>query len=133
MDTAGLDGAVATATYFLELYEVVGRGDLTEWKALSHSECIFCKGVSDEVERMASAGHHQEGPNIAVNSVEPTEIAPGEFYSVKFDVIQGPYRELDAHDAIVKESSVSAPFTIDMIIVREGGQWLVRAGQPEPK
>jgi hypothetical protein len=133
MADAGTDGAVAAATYFLDLYEVVGGGDLAEWKAVSHPECVFCEGVSDEVERMVSVGHRQEGPEITVNSVEPTEITPGAFYSVLFDVIQGPYRELDAQGVLVKENSSPTPFTIDVIVVRENGQWLVRAGQPEAK
>ncbi|HEX7804612.1 MAG TPA: DUF6318 family protein, partial [Cellulomonas sp.] len=67
MDTVNLEGAIATATYFLDLYPYVANsGDLEDWKTLSHPECIFCRGVTTEVERMFSVGHHQDGTDTTV-------------------------------------------------------------------
>lgn len=133
MADPGIDGALATAGYFMDLYTYVGQGDLTEWKALSHPECVFCTGVSDEVERMVSLGHHQEGPTITVNSMEPTEVDPGRIYNIDLDVLQGPHQELDRNGAVVAEGSTPTDYLIYMVVVREGDQWLVRAAQPEPK
>jgi hypothetical protein len=130
MDDPGTKGAVAAATYFMELYAYVGGGDLAEWRALSHPECIFCTAVIDEVERMASLGHRQEGPEITINATQPTEVTPGEFYGVDFDVIQGAHRELDGQGNVVTENSTPTAYTVHIIVVRQDGQWLVRAGEP---
>src|SRR5450756_2482983 len=50
MDQVNAAGAEAVAAYFLNLYPYVyATNDLTEWKALSHAECVFCKSVIDNV------------------------------------------------------------------------------------
>lgn len=131
MDDPGIDGAVATATHFVDLYGYVGGGDLTAWRALSHPECAFCTGVSDEVARMSALGHKQDGPQITINSVEPTEVTPGEFYSVKLLVTQGPWQEVDPNGAVVKERKETVDATLLIVVVRDAGQWLVRGGQSD--
>lgn len=131
MDDPGVDGAVAAATYFVDLYGYVGGGDLTAWNSLSHPECTFCTGVSAEVEQMSALGHRQEGPQITVNSTEPTEVTPGEFYSVELLVTQGPWREIDANGAVVEERTETVDATLLIVVIREAGQWLVRAGQSD--
>lgn len=130
MEDPGTAGAVATATYFMALYGYVGGGDLAEWKALSHPECIFCKGVTDEVERMMSIGHHQEGPMITITSTDSAEVKPGEFYSVDFEMTQESYVELDSQGAVVTTVDSPIEYVIHLIVVRESGQWLVREGEP---
>jgi hypothetical protein len=133
MEDPGTAGAVATATYFMALYGYVGGGDLTEWKALSHPECIFCKGVTDEVERMMSIGHHQVGPTITIHSTNPSEVTPGEFYGVDFEMTQGPSAELDTLGGVVTQSPTPSSFVLHLVVVREDGQWLVREGESESR
>lgn len=51
MDEVSAAGAEAVAVYFLQLYAYVyATNDLTEWRALSHPECIFCASVITNVE-----------------------------------------------------------------------------------
>jgi hypothetical protein len=130
MEDPGTAGAVATATYFMALYGYVGGGDLTEWKALSHPECIFCKGVTDEVERMMSIGHHQDGPTITITATDAAEVKPGEFYGVDFEMTQETYAEFDSQGGVVAQVDVPIDYVIHLIVVRESGQWLVREGEP---
>ena len=69
MDEVSTDGAIAAATYFLQLYPYAyNTGDLTEWKALSHPECMFCASVVDNVTAMHEQGHRSEGARSPFSS-----------------------------------------------------------------
>lgn len=70
MDRDDVEGAIAAAQYFLELYPYAyNTGDLTEWKALSHPECIFCASVVEGVEELHASGGYQTGGEIEWVSV----------------------------------------------------------------
>src|SRR5665647_3280455 len=68
MDVADSAGAEAAAVYFLELFPYVfATNDLTEWRPLSHPECIFCADVIRQVEEQAAIGVHTVGGLITVS------------------------------------------------------------------
>ncbi len=130
MDDAGVDGAVAAATYFLSLYPYVyNTGDLTAWKALSHPECVFCSSVVTNAEEMHAKGNHQEGTVTSISSSDAVEIDSGVYFAVDLDVTQGPGQEYDSKGNIVDRIDGPKTFAVHLAIVRDAGSWIVREGQ----
>lgn len=57
MSTVDAEAAKDLAVYFLRLYPYVyATGDVTEWKAVSHPECIFCSASSPTWRRWSPLG-----------------------------------------------------------------------------
>ena len=57
MDEFTVEGAVATGEYVLALYPYVyATGDLSDWQAMSDSECGFCNNVITKVTKLHDAG-----------------------------------------------------------------------------
>ena len=132
MDTVDLNGAIATATYFLSLYGYAPEtGDLTDWDSLSHPECTFCSGFSSEVRRMVALGQHQVGTGITASSASGVEVTTGTFFSVDVVGAQGGWTVFDKDGKVVEQDLATKPVVFHMVVVRESGTWLVRAGQPE--
>src|SRR5450830_1247918 len=70
MDEVSAAGAEAAAVYFLQLFPYVyATNDLTEWRELSHPECVFCASVITNVEEQVAAGKQSIGGLIQVDSV----------------------------------------------------------------
>ena len=64
-------GAVAAASYFMELFSYVYRsGDLTEWDHISAQDCGFCANVRSDVATVYGAGGHYTGGTIALENAE---------------------------------------------------------------
>lgn len=71
MERDDVEGAKAAAQYFLSLYPYAyNTGDLTEWRAMSHPECVFCASVIENVEALHAQGGYQTGGEITWLSVE---------------------------------------------------------------
>lgn len=69
MDEETVDGAIAAAKYFIELYPYIyATGDLTDWEALSDAGCGFCTNVSDQVVQLDEDGGHAEGVGTEIYS-----------------------------------------------------------------
>ena len=52
-----VEGAVAVAEYFLLLFPYVNAtGDLSDWSALSHADCIYCTNVAARVNEKFGLG-----------------------------------------------------------------------------
>jgi hypothetical protein len=133
MDDVSVDGAIAAATYFLSLYPYVyNTGDLTQWKAMSHPECIFCASVVTGVEEMHAKGNHQEGLDVTITSAVGTEVDPGVFFDVTLEVTQGPGAEVDPLGSAVGEPTPQKRFTIAVVVLRESDLWVIRAVEPTP-
>jgi Family of unknown function (DUF6318) len=131
MGTVNLDGAIATATYFLDLYPYVANsGDLADWKVLSHPECIFCRSVTTEVERMFSLGHHQDGTETTVLGTSGIEVDPGAWYTVDVQATQGASAEVDSAGAVVEEVPQTKSFVVHVIVVHSADGWQIRAAEP---
>src|SRR5450756_160409 len=88
MDQVNAAGAEAVAAYFLNLYPYVyASNDLTEWKALSHPECVFCKSVIDNVEKQVAAGTRTEGRLVTTERIDTVPIS-SELFSVRMVAFQ---------------------------------------------
>ncbi|CAN5153531.1 hypothetical protein BH11ACT1_BH11ACT1_11850 [soil metagenome] len=132
MDVVNVGGAIATATYMLELYPyALNTGDTSEWNELSHPECIFCAGLANEVKRQASLSEHQEGLATSITSATGVEVNQGEWFDVDFDVTQGPWQVVDLKGSIVEQSSPTKVAHVHMNVIRDSGRWLVREAQAD--
>lgn len=130
MDEVNAAGAEAVAVYFLELYPYVyATGDLDEWRALSHPDCIFCASVIANVEEQAATGSRSEGGQIHIETSESTEVTEI-FFSVVVLATQQAGFEYDRGGQLV-EASAGSHSEVNLVIVRNGSRWSVRAVQVE--
>ena len=128
MDQLSAAGAEAVAVYFLNLYPYVyATNDLTEWKALSHPECVFCKSVIDNVGKQVAAGHRSVGGLVSIESVSGVEVSDG-FYSVQVAATQTPSIEYAPYGSRVDESPGSHS-ELKLVVLRSDSQWTVRGVQ----
>ena len=128
MDEVSVAGAEAVAVYFLQLYPYVyATNDLTEWRALSHPECVFCASVIQDVEEQAALGHYSEGGELVVQSIETIEVS-SDFYSVIATVQQQAAIEYDAEGNAVDQSPAQ-PGQLSIAATTDGSTWLIRGIQ----
>jgi len=126
MDQVSAAGAEAVATYFLQLYPYVyATGDLIEWKALSHVECVFCKSVIDNVGALHAKGGSDQGSEITFRSIQSREITAGYWYAVETALTEGPSVERDAAGQIVSERKAPKNFNMTLAITFVG-KWAIR-------
>ena len=92
MERDDVEGAKAAAQYFLSLYPYAyNTGDLTEWKAMSHPDCVFCASVIENVEALHAQGGYEIGGDLTFESVTGSDPVDGNaFFGVDVTVIQGP-------------------------------------------
>ncbi|WP_147525028.1 DUF6318 family protein [Cellulomonas timonensis] len=128
MDEVSVEGAIAAATYFVELYPYVyNTGDLAEWNALSHPECLTCTGIATKVEEMHGLGQRIEGAAISVADVSGVELIPGSSFSVEMQMTQGPTTVKDSAGNTQSEQLKSVTSKPLLIVVHESDRWLIRA------
>jgi len=127
MDEVSAAGAEAAAVYFLQLFPYVfATGDLEDYRALSHPECIFCADVIRQVEEQAAIGVHTVGGLITVSETSSTEVDPGRWWSVDAEMVQHPSQDFDANGQVVREVPEKS-FHMDLAVVFENQQWVIRA------
>ncbi len=130
MGAVTVEGAVAAAEYFLALYPYVyNTGDLTEWKTLSHPECIFCASVISNVEAQHQASHHQIGGRITTSAGTGTEIDPGRWFSAELQVVQDPADEVDESGQPVGSPTVTQNVKAVFAIIQGDSGWSIREVQ----
>lgn len=127
MDRDDIEGAIAAAQYFLELYPYAyNTGDLTAWKAMSHPECIFCASVVENVEELHAAGGYEVGGDIVIESLTASEpVAGNEYFAVDFSLGQEPGERYSSDGSQVEtfgNESSDAYFAIS----HDGLAWTVR-------
>jgi len=133
MDTVDLDGAIATATYFLQLFPyVLNTGDLAEWSLLTNVECKFCGSVADDVNHLAQLGQHQEGTDITVLTATGVEIRPGASFSVEITFTQGPWAVIDPAGKVVDAAAAPESLHALVVVLRDADNWSIRAVQIDP-
>lgn len=104
MDEPTTDGAIAAATYALELYGYsFATADLGPWRALTADTCQLCASVERGVDEMVAAGESSTGSVVTVLSATSTEISNDEWFSVEMRVVQGPSQRMDADGEVVAE------------------------------
>ena len=71
-------GAVAAATYFMELYSYVLRtGDHVEWDQVGIADCVFCSGTREDVDRIYGVGGRITGGALTLGTPELLVFDPG--------------------------------------------------------
>ena len=120
-------GAEAAAQYFLELYPYVySTGDLTEWKAMSDPECLFCSDVVDDVTELHGSDGYQVGGLFEITKMESR--APegeGQYFAVWIDADEEPIQRLSADGGLLG-SSPGGPIEIDMAVHKTEHGWIIR-------
>lgn len=133
MDRDDIEGAIAAAQYFLELYPYAyNTGDLTAWKAMSHPECIFCASVVENVEELHAAGGYEVGGDIVIESVTASEpVAGNEYFAVDLTVVQSAAKEFDATGQVVREIAEARYVIYTAVVEPSDGSWRLREATPE--
>lgn len=130
MDEVSVDGAIAAATYFLELYPYVyNTGDLAEWTAMSHPECQFCASVVENVTELAAEGGRHEGSETTISESTGTEIDPGRFFGVDVVATQSPSVTFDSQGNVTAETPDPVRYSLALNVIHEGSGWLIQAVQ----
>ncbi|GIG29017.1 DUF6318 family protein [Cellulomonas marina] len=121
-------GAVDAAVYFTELYGYVAASrDLTEWRAMSDPECVFCASVMDT---MLQDGTTTEGAQLVVESAELVGVNQDGLALVHLEIEQQPWRTLDGEGREVDtgESNVGS---VDTVLHVVDGRWIVLEYTPK--
>lgn len=126
-DTDRVDGKTAEAVcvYVFELFPYAfATGDLTEWRALSHPECVFCTQVIAEVEALVALGNHVEGGGTRVKLVPSASSPQGEF-TLTGIVDEAPATQRSpTGDALLVTNGDRVTVTLRLTV--QGGTWSVR-------
>lgn len=128
-DMSAIDAATAeaVATYFVMLFPYVfATGDLSEWDALSHLECIYCASVRSGVEEFRAAAHHSEGGLVTVAEATSTETAAGQVWMVTFTMTEQPSVTVDADNTVIEAFPDTKTYDSAVVVVYQGGRWQVR-------
>lgn len=126
VDEQSVEGAEATARYFLALYPYTyATGDLTEWQRLSHPDCNFCASVADEVRAETAQGRVSRGGLITVIELTTEAIDDG-FVAITGRVAQQAATVTDADGKVVKESKAE-DLSVAIAVEQTGGSWAFRA------
>ena len=96
------DGAIAAATYVLDLYGYsFATADLGPWRAVVLDTCEFCNGVSETVEQMMADGQTSSGSGVTIVSARAVEISEDRWFSVEMEILQGPSTRYGSDGAVV--------------------------------
>jgi len=124
--TNDLDGAVATAEFFVELYgTMLQTGDTRLWDALSGPECEYCRNASTDI-----AEHYEQGDSAAGGSVQVNRAATrGEVQAsgdtvVAVSAVQDPFAT-GPGDQTTATPSGGGPFLANALLVWTGEHWVV--------
>ena len=126
MDEVSAAGAEAAAVYFLQLFPYVfATGDLTEWRELSHPECIYCTNVSVAVEDMFAAGDHSEGGLVHISEVTTSETTET-WWLVTITYDQEPSSTVGEQGELREAYDGGSGKGAYVIVIRDAERWLVR-------
>lgn len=105
MNEPTADGAIAAATYVLELYEYsFATGDLAPWRAITLDTCAYCTAVSDSVTAMFEAAERSSGSTVTVHDARAVELADDRWFSVEMQFTQGAATEYGAKGSVIGTS-----------------------------
>jgi len=126
MAQPSVDGAVAAAHYFLELYSYsMATGDLDAWRAMSADDCKMCNNVIGQVEDLVAIGHTVFSDPLESPIANGMEVVPSELYGADLDVTQGAWKEIDGAGNVVDSGPPSAAYMQFTIGWGPDG-WIVR-------
>ena len=118
------EGAEAFFRYFIDVYNYSFQTlDPTPLKALSASECKFCKSAMSTVDEIAAKGARSEGGHVHVlMSIAEPDSAKAKEVVVVTSLKQDPGRTV-ASDGTVTSSSPGSKRRLDALLRWEEGQW----------
>ncbi|WP_147916833.1 DUF6318 family protein [Ruania zhangjianzhongii] len=125
MDEETVDGAIAAAKYFVNLYPYVyASGDLAEWDALSDEGCGFCTNVRDRASELHDEGGFSVGGDVDISSSDGGGPFEEDVYTVELAVTIGASEFVYPDGTRTPYSAVEDPeFLLSMRWESEG--WLV--------
>ena len=102
MEQPTTDGAIAAATYVLELYGYTfATADAAPWRSITLDTCEFCTGVETAVTEMVEAGRTSSGSSVTVVSAKATEISDDRWFSVDMEIVQSASERYDSEGNVV--------------------------------
>ena len=127
MDRDDAEGALAAMTHFIALYGYAyATGDVEEWQAMSDPECVFCAGLTTDVQGAAATGARLVGGELTVTSFESTPGTDSNIFRVEITVMQAPYEEIDGSGNVTSTGPGSGPTRVTAAL-EHGATWIVRA------
>ena len=133
MDEDSPEGAVATGSYFVQLYPYVyATGDLEQWRAMTRQDCLFCGSVITNVTSLHDSGGWKDPWVHTITETGYSDPGPGSEYS-RVDIVfsQEAAYTYDGTGAPPKVSD-PVPRTLLILAMRyEDGHWIIREGQVE--
>ena len=133
MDEDSPEGAVATGSYFVQLYPYVyATGDLEQWRAMTRQDCLFCGSVITNVTSLHDSGGWVDPWVHTITETGYSDPGPGSEYS-RVDIVF-------SQEAVYTYDGTGAPPEIDDPVPRtllilamryEDGHWIIREGQVE--
>ena len=133
MDENSSEGAIATATYFVQLYPYVyATGDLEQWKSMSRQDCLFCNSVITNVGKLHEAGGWISPWTHTITRTDYLDPGPDSEYS-QVDVVFDQEASY-SYDGTGGEPEVAEPHSYTVIIFAmkyTDGHWIIREGEVE--
>ena len=133
MDEDSPEGAVATGSYFVQLYPYVyATGDLEQWRAMTRQDCLFCGSVITNVTSLHDSGGWVDPWVHTITETGYSDPGPGSEYS-RVDIVF-------SQEAVYTYDGTGAPPEIEdpkprtqlILAMRyEDGHWIIREGQVE--
>ena len=102
MDEPTKDGAIAAATYVLDLIAYTfASGDTSLWRSFTASSCELCVGLAGDVEAMVEMDESSTGAAFTIEQAEAREIAEARWFGVEMLVTQNASQRFDADGTTV--------------------------------
>lgn len=99
------DGAIAAATYFLQLTDYAfDAEDIAPLMSMSAADCSYCLYVQEQVDAQALGNYSSEAAPFEILYSTSTEIRPDEWFSARLHVRQDFTRVRDDSGAVVSET-----------------------------
>jgi hypothetical protein len=120
----GLDGAIATAEFFLTLYApMFHTGDTALWDALSGPECVYCADASENAQEIQDRGWTATGGEIVAIPTSSKATASGAGGAlVTLDASTQDATLLDDGVEQSREEGGTGQFTLQMQLVDDHWQ-----------
>ena len=133
MDEDSPEGAVATGSYFVQLYPYVyATGDLEQWRAMTRQDCLFCGSVITNVTSLHDSGGWVDPWVHTITETGYSDPGPGSEYS-RVDIVFSQ-EAVYTYDGSGAPPEVDDPVSRTQLILAmryEDGHWIIREGQVE--
>lgn len=119
--------AEAVAKYFVQLFPYTfASGDLSEWDALSHPDCVYCASVRSGVEAFLAVGNRSKGGEVTISDTTSTETVAGQVWLVTFTMTEQPSETVDADENVVEAFPDTKTYDSSVVVVYATDGWHVR-------